>query len=220
MTEFLFPEARALHFHRVALAQARETPTLILRARDEVPRLRASRPDLADTWARWERLLDLPLDRMAGEVLSDDPAGGLLRAHSPIHRCLAETERRALWQRVGLQRFVACFQTAAEDLELDDATQSAITGIAPRTLAGWRDELPTTIRASVMAGLKSVVSIHRALIGFAGSEHARRAWLAEPNPNLGGRPIDLMADGRLADVEAYLTSAVRDRIARADPPSA
>ncbi len=220
MVDFMFPEARALHFHRVALGQALQTPNLLRRARDILPRLRAARPNLADAWDRWAVALDLPPDRMAEDVLADTPTGGLLRAHSPLYECLTETERMALWQRVGLQQFVAYFQVAAEDLAWDDERQAAITGIDPKVLAAWRRELPITILASVMAVLKSVVSIHRALVGFTETPEARRAWLAEPNPNLGGRPIDLMGGGRLSEVEAYLVDAARDRLTRGDVPSA
>ncbi|GAB6053453.1 hypothetical protein JCM17960_22730 [Magnetospira thiophila] len=219
MADFMFSEAQTLHFHRVLLHQMVETPNLLRRAREELDKLRQRQATYASTWDRWAELLAGGLERIAPEVLSNSPAGGLLRAHSPLYECLVEAERKALWQRVGLQQFVQYFHEAVDDLGISRDEQTQMIGVAGEVLADWRLELPSTMTASVMNQLKSVVSIHRALVGFTQTAEQRRAWLMESNGNLEGRPVDLLTGGRLHDVEDYLIAAVQARMTNADRPS-
>ncbi|CCQ74282.1 antitoxin Xre/MbcA/ParS toxin-binding domain-containing protein [Magnetospira sp. QH-2] len=220
MADFMFPEAQALHFHKVLLHQIVTSPNLLARAREELKGLRSRKQGLAETWDRWAILLDADLEVMAPQILANTPDGGLLRANSPLYECLVEEERKALWQRVGLQQFVIYFHQAVDDLGLSEEDQIRITGLGATELAQWRQDLPATMKASVMDKLKSVVSIHRALVGFTQSPDQRRAWLDEDNGNLGGRPAALLTEGRLHDVEDYLIAAVQARMTNADRPSA
>lgn len=219
MAVFLLPDDQTLLFHRVLISQMGDSPNLLPRAKRQLIRMRSAKPRMASTWNAWEGLLDLDLLSLAQHLLQDTSQAGLLRANSPLYDCLDEVERKSLWQRVALQRFVVYFHEAVDDLGFSEPEQAALTGLDSRTLAEWRRELPATMTKSALDVIKSVVSVHKSLAGFSGGREDRRGWLNEPNPGFGAAPKDVMLTGRLGEVEAYLVDAVKSRLTGADRPS-
>lgn len=212
-------ESRMRYFHRLLVAEARHSPALLDRARADLARRRAVRPDPHGVSAEWAELLDGPFEALAEAVLADTPRGGLLRANSPLADCLGPEERNALWQRIGLHQFVAMYLQAAADLELTIDEQAAVIGLAADEVAGWRAAAPTMIGAEVLDALKTVVGIHRGLERLFPDADTRRAWLRGQVDLFAGRPIDLLLSGQGGKVQAYLTAALQPLIADGDRPS-
>jgi hypothetical protein len=212
-------ESRMLYFHRVLVAEARRAPGLLERARTELARRHAQRPDPHGVWAEWLDLLNGPFEALAEAVLADSPRGGLLRANSPLADCLGAEEKNALWQRIGLHQFVAMFLQAANDLHLTIEEQAALTGLPEDEVAGWRAAAPASMAAEVLEALKIVVGVHRALERLFPDPDTRRAWLRSPVDLFAAPPIGLILAGDGGRVQAYLTAALQPIISDADRPS-
>lgn len=212
-------ESRMLYFHRVLVAEARRSPSLVERARAELARRHALRPDPHGVWAEWLGLLDGPFEALAEAVLADTPRGGLLRANSPLADCLGPEEKNALWQRIGLHQFVAMFLQAAQDLRLSVEEQAAITGLPAEEVAGWRASAPMLMQPQVLDALKLVVAVHRALERLFPDPDTRRAWLRSPVDLFAAPPLTLMLSGEGGKVQAYLTAALQPLVKDGDRPS-
>jgi hypothetical protein len=92
------PEMHALAYHR--LIAERLDARLVDEARGRVRRWR-EQGRLHPRWAEeWERLLAMPLPRIAGALSADTPHARALRQTSPFAGVLTEQERRRLRQAV------------------------------------------------------------------------------------------------------------------------
>ena len=219
MDRFAVNESRMLYFHRVLLDQARRSPGLMERARAQMERLRATRPEAGELWAEWEALLAGDFEALEAAVLARTPRGGLLRANSPLSDGLAAEERNALWQRVGLQQFVAYFMAAADDLDLDLDEQAAAAGVPVAVVADWRRAAPLEIDQPTLAALKRLVGLRHALEMLYPDRESRRAWLRRPDDGLGARPLDLLVRGDGAILHDALSHAARPLLGPGDVPS-
>lgn len=219
MDRFAINESRMLYFHRLVLDQARRSPGLLERARAQVQRLRATRPDIDGVWGEWEALLAGDIGALEAAVQAATPRGGLLRANSPLVEGLAAEERNALWQRVGLQQFVAYFLAAAEDLDLSPDQQAAIAGLPVAAVADWRRAPPLDMAQSTLDALKRLVAVRHALERLHPDRDARRAWLRRPESTLAARPLDLLIGGHAAALHDALSAAVRPLLGPGDVPS-
>jgi hypothetical protein len=219
MDRFAINESRMLYFHRVVLDEARRTPSLIVRARATLGGMRDRRPDTHGVWAEWESLLDGSIEELAAVVLAPSARAGLLRANSPIIEGLAPEERNALWQRVGLQQFVAYFMAAAEDLALTAEEQAAIASVSVEVVEGWREEPPLTITSGSLEALKLIVGLRHALALLYPDGDVRRSWLRGHVDAFAGRPIDILLAGDGASIQAYVLGAVQPHLASENMPS-
>ncbi len=219
MDRFTINESRMLYFHRVVLDEARRTPSLIDRARAILGGMRDRRPDTHGVWAEWETLLDGSIDQMAVAVLGSSARAGLLRANSPIIEGLAPEERNALWQRVGLQQFVAYFMAAAEDLALSVEEQATIAMVPVEVVERWREAPPLTITSRSLEALKVIVGLRHSLAMLYPDGDVRRSWLRSHVDSFAGRPIDILLNGDGPTLQAYVLEAVQPHLTSADMPS-
>lgn len=215
---FAVNESRMLYFHRVVLDQVRRSPGLLERARTQLARLRSSRPDVQGLWDEWEGLLAGDFAALEAAVLAATPRGGLLRANSPMVEGLAPEERNALWQRVGLQQFVAYFMAAADDLGLDLEEQAAVAGLPAAELAEWRKAPPMEMAQPTLDALKRLVGLRHALEMLHPDRDARRAWLRRPDDSLATRPVDLLTSGGAAALHDALSAHARPLLGPGDLP--
>ncbi len=218
MDRFAVNESRMLYFHRLVLDQARRSPGLVERARSRLAQMRAARPDAAALLDEWEQLLAGGVDALAA-VLADTPHGGLLRANSPMVDGLAAEERNALWQRVGLQQFVAYFLAAADDFDLDLDEQAAVAGLPVAAMAEWYRAPPLDLAQSTLDALKRLVGLRHALERLYPDRDARRAWLRRPDDRLAARPLDLLLRGDAALLHDAVAAAARPLLGPGDVPS-
>lgn len=218
MANFTLDEARALQYHRALVGLLRTQPDLIKRAGEQLERMRLKMPRALSIWQRWERILALPLDDLAEVVLEDSPAGGHLRANSPLGGALTPAQRNRIWRAIGMQQFVDFFLTAANDLGLSAGEQARVTGIDEAEISQWFRYPPDDITPPVLARLKEIVSIQRALRGLFDSMDARQAWLRTPHEGLGDAPLAVMLSGDLDAVREMLTDQLRPTLEKSDLP--
>lgn len=219
MDRFAVNESRMHYFHRVLVDQARRTPNLLVRAAEALPEMRRRQPGQQALWDEWQSLLDDGIDAIAEAVLADGAHAGLLRANSPLLEILEAGERNALWQRVGLQQFAAYYLGAVADLDLVPDEESAIVGLDPGTLLGWREAPPLTMTQGTLDALKVVIAVQRALAALYPEQALRRQWLRGHVDAFSARPIDLLVNGGGALVQHHLAEIVRPRLDQTDLPS-
>jgi len=218
MELFTLSEEKALLFHRAIIGLVREHPNLLVRARDQLQEQRLSAPDQESIWDRWAALLDKSLDDLTPVVLADTPDGGLLRAHSPLGAVLSTSERKAVWQRIGLIQFFRHYLIAVDDLALSASEQAAITGLDEVDLVQWRATGPGELPRQALEKLKLVVALHKSLDGVSDSTDVRRRWLRSISETLEAIPVDLLTGGEIARVVDSLAGAVRLTLSPADMP--
>ncbi|MCP5371429.1 MAG: DUF2384 domain-containing protein [Hyphomicrobiales bacterium] len=204
MDSFLVGEQRTLEFHIVVLDLVLEHPNLIDRARQALARMAPRHPNPDGVIDRWRDLLDGPASALAPALLTDDPAGGLLRANSPFNGLFSTAERNAVWQRVGLRQFARLFLQAGDDLDLSPVELAAIVGVAVDELGRWRRNPPQTMAQSTLERLKQVLSVQRSLAALLPDRPDRHAWLRGENNILGARPVDLLLHGGADQVRDHL----------------
>ncbi|MBC8339781.1 MAG: hypothetical protein ISR51_07285 [Rhodospirillales bacterium] len=215
---FELTEEKALLFHRALIGLLRDHPNLIPRARDTLMTSREKNPAQETVWDRWEALLDMPLDGMAGHILADTPDGGLLRAHSPFSKTLLAQERNAVWQRIGLMQFIGHFHAAADGLGLTVEEQAVLTGLQASELTGWKAVPPSTMETATLQHLKTVVSLHKAMTRIEANADVHRRWLRGMSETLGATPISLLLGGEMERVLDSLSGAVQLTMGPGDLP--
>jgi len=215
---FTLSEQKALVFHRAVLGLIGGHPNLIPRALAELGRLRDRKPEQAALWDRWQALLDLAPEKMADPVLADTADGGLLRANSPFTNALTNSERNAVWQRIGLMQFMGYYFEAVADLALEPSEQAAITGLDAEELAGWRLAPPQVLGQGVLDRLKQVVALHKVLVGINPDRDARRRWLRHESETLSAAPLSLLMAGQAGRVLEMLTGARQITVSADDLP--
>jgi len=215
---FTVDEHKTLMVHRAIVGLLDDHPNITVRARAKLGKIRAESPERSDLWDRWAALLDLPAERMADVVLADTPDGGLLRANSPLFEALSIGERNILWQLVGLMQFMDHYFEAADDLDLDRDEQAAITGLAADDLESWEQAGPGQMRRGQLESLKRIIALHTALVRTGAEQDARRMWLRRESPALDDTPLDMLMDGRAAEVLDSLTGAAQINLGPGDLP--
>jgi len=218
MELFTLSEEKALLFHRAIMGLVREHPNLLVRARDQLQEQRLQAPDQENIWDRWAALLDKTLDDLTPVVLADTPDGGLLRAHSPLGAALSTSERKAVWQRIGLIQFFRYYLVAVDDLALSTSEQAAITGLDEVDLVQWRATGPGELPRQALEKLKLVVALHKSLGGVSDNMDVRRRWLRNTSETLEAVPVDLLTGGEIVRVVDSLAGAVRLTLGPADMP--
>lgn len=96
---------------------------------------------------------------------------------------------------------------AAERLGLPGLQLGQIVGVSEATVSRWRQHGGSLVPGSKPFQLAALlVRAYRSLDAIVGGDEAvARAWIANPNQALGGRPIELMLYPQgLVDVAAYL----------------
>lgn len=218
MANFTLDEVRALQYHRALVGLLRTQPDILERAGEQLQRMRLKMPRALSIWQRWERILAMPLDDLAEVVLEDSPAGGHLRANSPLGNALTPAQRNQIWRAIGTQQFVEFFLTAANDLALSAQEQSRLTGIDEAEISQWFRYPPSDLTPPVLARLKEVLSIQRALCGLLETMDERQSWLRTHHDRLGDTPLAVMLGGGVETVRDMLADQVRPTLTRDDFP--
>jgi hypothetical protein len=209
MSLFSLSEKKARVFHQAILGLNGDHPSLVIRARKELARLRSRKPGQTSLWDRWQDLLNLPFEEMANLVLADTPDGGLLRAESPFNDALNKAERTAIWQRIGLMQFMEHYFDAVADLGIEISEQAAITGIGLEELKMWQTRTPLEIHKESVECLKSIVALQKSLVKIAPDREVRRHWLRHESPTLSAIPLSLLMDGKTSYVLENIAGAAQ-----------
>ena len=218
MELFTLSEEKALLFHRAIMGLVQQHPNLLVRARQQLEDQRRRDPDQEMVWDRWAALLDKSPVELAPVILADTPDGGLLRAHSPLGAALSVSERKTVWQRIGLIQFFQHYLIAVDDLGFAPDEQAAITGLNEDDLVRWRVTGPGELPKAALQSLKLVVALHKSLKGVSDSADIRRRWLRSKSETLNAAPMDLLVGGEIARVVDSLAGAVQLTLGPADMP--
>jgi len=218
MDLFTLSEEKALLFHRAIMGLVQQHPNLLVRARRQLKDQRRRAPNQDMIWDRWAALLDKSVVDLAPVILADTPDGGLLRAHSPLGAALDVSERKAVWQRIGLIQFFQHYLIAVDDLDFAPHEQAAMTGLDEADLVRWRATGPGELPKAALESLKLVVALHKSLNGVSDSVDVRRRWLRLRSETFEAAPMDLLTGGEIARVVDSLAGAVRLTLGPADMP--
>lgn len=87
------------HFHfkralvREVCARLRAQPELVENGRAHMEKFMAHDPRMADYYALWRRVIDLPVDELCERLLAETPEGEALRTSCPVFVVLPEEVR-------------------------------------------------------------------------------------------------------------------------------
>ena len=218
MKLFSLSEKKTQFFHVAILELIRENPNLIVRAQKKLYELRSRNPEQTALWDRWQKLLNIPFEKMTAQILADTPDGGLLRANSPFHNALSKVEKTAIWQRIGLMQFIQHYLVAVADLGLEISEQAAITGVSKEELKAWQTRAPQELRKEIVMCLKSVIALQKSLVKISPNQEIRRVWLRHKSQTLSAIPLSLLMEGKTSLVIDNVTGASQLTLHHRDLP--